>query len=125
VEREARAMMFAGQANTLRTWLAALPETTFQAHPRLQIYRLWIDLMQEKSDLSAPALLEKEATLRTLPPSPENEQLRLELTAVLSRFVAFSGDTARAIQLAEDALAHLPEGETALRARAHSALAVA
>ncbi len=125
VEREARAMMFAGQARTLKQWLAALPERSFQANPRLQLYRLWIDLMQETADLSARALLEKETLLRALPPSPENEQLQLELMAILSRFVAFSGDTTRAIQLAEEALARLPDREIALRARAHSALAVA
>ena len=125
VEQEARAMMFSGQANTLRSWLTALPEATFQTHPRLNIYRLWIDLMQEKLDLSAQALRQKEAMLHTLPPTPENEQLRVELTAVLCRFVAFSGDTTRAIRLADEALASLPKSETALRARAHSALAVA
>lgn len=125
VEKEARAMMFTGQARTLQNWLGSLPEKSFQANPRLQLYRLWIDLMQERSDLSAQALLEKEAMLRSLPPSPENEQLQVELTAILSRFVAFSGNTVRAAQLAEEALTRLPDGEIALRARAHSALAVA
>ncbi len=125
VEQEARAMMFTGQANTLRSWLMALPETTLRSRPRLNIYLMWIDLMQEKVDLSARALREREAMLRALPPSPENEQLQVELMAVLCRFVAFSGDTPRAIQLAEEALTRLPEGEMALRARAHSALAIA
>ncbi|MGD8807047.1 MAG: LuxR C-terminal-related transcriptional regulator, partial [Chloroflexota bacterium] len=125
VEEEARAMMFTGRARTLKNWLASLPDESFQTNPRLQIYRLWIDLMQEKSDLSANALLEKEAMLRSLPPSPENAKLQVELMAILARFVAFSGNTARAIQLAEEALVRLPESEVALRARAHSALAVA
>lgn len=125
IEREARAMMFSGRANALRSWLAALPLPAFQSHPRLQIYRLWIDLMQERVDLSASALREKEALLRNLPPSPENERLQVELLAVLCRFVAFAGDTDRAIQLADEALARLPETEPALRARAYSALAVA
>lgn len=125
VEREARALMFSGRASTLRGWLTALPQTSFQAHPRLRIYRQWIDLMQERSALSAQFLRDTEAQLHALPPSPENEQLRTELTAVLCRFVAFAGDTTRAIRLAEEALARLPEGEKALRARAHSALAIA
>lgn len=125
VEQEARAMMFTGQASTLRGWLTLLPEKAFHTHPRLTIYRMWIDLMQEKSDLSIQALREKEALLHALPPSPENEQLRTELTAVLCRFVAFSGDTTRAFRLAEEALTHLPKEEMAFRARAYSALAVA
>jgi LuxR family maltose regulon positive regulatory protein len=122
VEQEARTLISSGQVRTLNRWLSALPETSFQAHPRLHIYRLWIELMQEKLDISVPALREKEALLRTLPPSPENEQLQVELMAVLCRFVAFAGDTAWAIQLAEEALSRLPDGETMLRARAYSAL---
>jgi ATP/maltotriose-dependent transcriptional regulator MalT len=125
VEQEARGMMFSGQTRTLHNWLAALPEASFQTHPRLHIYRLWIDLMQEKGGLSPRALQEKEAVLRALPPSPANEQLQVELMAVLSRFVAFSGDTNRAIRLAEDVLNRVPDGEAALSARAYSALAVA
>ncbi|MCB9421784.1 MAG: hypothetical protein H6667_18430 [Ardenticatenaceae bacterium] len=125
VEQEARGLMFSGQANALSKWLAALPEASFLAHPRLRVYRLWLDLMQEKADLSPQALQEKETLLRTLPPSPENEQLQMELMAVLWRFLAFAGNTNRAIQLAEEALARLSENEMALRARAYSALAVA
>jgi LuxR family maltose regulon positive regulatory protein len=120
VEQEARSLMFSGQVRVLNNWLSTLPEASFQSHPRLHIYRLWIELMQEKSDISVSALRKKEAILRALPPSPENEQLQVELMAVLCRFVAFAGDTARAIQLAEEALSHLPDNETMLRARAYS-----
>ncbi len=125
VEQEARSMMFSGRAGTLRSWLDALPETAVQADPRLQIYRLWLDLMQEKVNLSPRALQERENLLRALPASPENEKLQVELTAVLCRFVALAGDTTRAAQLAEEALSRLAEGEKFFRARAYSALAVA
>ncbi len=125
VENEARAMMFSGQANILRNWLSTLPEAIIEAHPRLKIYQLWIDMLQEKADLSPAALQEKENMLRALPSSPENERLQMELLAVLCRFVAFSGNTTRAIQIAEEAQTRLPEAEIALRARTYSALAVA
>jgi LuxR family maltose regulon positive regulatory protein len=125
VEHEARSMMFSGRVNTLRNWLDTLPEASFQSHPRLNIYRAWIELLHEKSDLSEQALQEKENMLRALPPSPENDQLRVELMVVLCRFVALSGNTSKAIRLAEEALACLSEGDLALRARVHSALATA
>jgi len=125
VEQEARTMMFSGRMNTLRNWLGTLPETSFQTHPRLNIYQAWIELLQEKSDLSEQTLQEKENMLRALPPSPENDQLRVELMVVLCRFVALSGNTSKAIRLAEEALARLVEGDLALRARAHSTLAIA
>ncbi len=48
----------------------------------------------------------------------------MELLAVLCRFVAFSGNSARAIRLVDQVLARLPADEAAFRARAWSALAV-
>jgi LuxR family maltose regulon positive regulatory protein len=125
VEQEVRTMMFSGRVSTLKKWLEAFPEASFQTHPRLNIHRVWIDLLQGKSDLSEQALQEKENMLRALPPSPENDQLRMELMMVLCRFVAFSGNTPRAIQMAKQALARLPDEDLASRARAHSALAIA
>lgn len=125
IEQHGREMMFSGQANTLNGWLQELPKTVLQIYPRLQIYRLWLDLMQEKTEISPQALRRMENSLRSLPPSAENDKLQVELTAVLCRFVAFSGDTDRAIRLARDALEKLPDEEQALRARAYSALAVA
>ncbi|MCL4393372.1 MAG: LuxR C-terminal-related transcriptional regulator [Chloroflexi bacterium] len=125
VEQAARGMMFAGRASALRNWLDAVPEESFRLHPRLSIYRLWIDLMQGKSDLSERALQADENLLRDLPPSSENDKLRRELMVVLCRFVALTGNTKRAIRLAEEALDSLPESDLASRARAHSALAIA
>jgi LuxR family maltose regulon positive regulatory protein len=125
VEQVARPMMFTGRVNTLGNWLAALPEVSFHTHPRLNIYRVWIDLMQGKSDLSEPAMQEKEKMLRTLPPSPENDKLRVELMVLLCRFVALAGNTSRAIQLAQEVLGLVSEGDLASRARAHSALTIA
>lgn len=118
-------MMFAGRATALSNWLEALPQASFEAHPRLDIYRLWIELMQGKSGLSEQAVQEKENMLKALPPSPENDRLQVELMVILCRFVAFSGNTSRAIRLARASLASLPEGAVALRARAYSALAIA
>jgi LuxR family maltose regulon positive regulatory protein len=118
-------MMFTGRVNILRNWLAALPETSLHTHPRLTIYRVWIDLLQGESDLSEQALQEKENLLRALPPSPENDQLRVELMVVLCRFVALSGNTARAIRFAQEALGYLPQEDLASRARVNSALAIA
>jgi len=125
VEQAARGMMFGGRVRTLQHWLAALPEAALEAHPRLSVYRVWIDLMQGKLDLSEQALQEKEDLLRALPPSPENDRLRLELMVMLCRFVAIGGHTARAIRLAREAMARLPEEDLASRARVHSALAIA
>jgi LuxR family maltose regulon positive regulatory protein len=125
VTRVARAMMFSGEVNTLLRWLAALPEESYQRHPSLGVYRTWIDLLQGRIDLSEQALQAKEEMLNVLPPSPENDALRAELMAILCRFVALAGNTARAIRFAQETLKYLSPGDLALRARADSALALA
>jgi len=121
----ARTMMFTGRVNDLRKWLEALPEESFETHLFLKIYRMWIDLLQGKMDLSEPGLLQMETMLRSLPPSPDNDTLLKEMIVILSHWVALAGNTSRAINLSQEALAFLPEGDHASRARVFSALAIA
>ncbi len=125
MEGAARTMIFTGRVNMLRDWLEAIPEESFHHHPRLTFYFFWINLMQEKADLSDRAIQEQEDLLKALPSSPENDQLRGELMAVVCRAMVLSGRTSRGIRLAQEALAYLSEGDLASRASANSALAIA
>ncbi|RPI32473.1 MAG: hypothetical protein EHM70_08885 [Chloroflexota bacterium] len=125
MEHVAQTMMSTGCVNTLRNWLEALPEAVFHLRPRLNIYRGWVYFLQGKSDLSEQAMQETEAMFRALPASPENDKLWVELVAVLCRNVAISGNTSRAIALAQDALPRLSADDLAFRARIVSALAIA
>lgn len=125
VEQAAHAIIFSGRVNILRDWLETLPETSFHTHPRLAFYLFWIDLLQGKADLSEQTILEREALLKALPSSPENDQLRGELMAVVCRAMVLTGRTSRGIRLAQEALANLSTGDLASRARANSALAMA
>jgi LuxR family transcriptional regulator, maltose regulon positive regulatory protein len=125
VEQVARTMMFTGRVNDLRNWLEALPGAAFDTHLYLKIYRIWIDLLQGKMDLSELALQKMETMLRSLPPSLENDTLFKEMIVILSHWVALAGNTSRAIHLSQEALGFLPEGDLASRARVFSALAIA
>lgn len=125
VEQNARAMMFAGSVNLLNTWLTAIPKPVIQAHPRLTIYKIWIDVIQGKADLSEQAIQNTDVMLKALVATPENEQLRVEWMVISSRFIALNGNTSRAIQFAQEALEKLPESDLASRARIHSALTIA
>ncbi len=124
IEQVARPMIYAGRVAPLRKWLAALPETAFEAYLHLKIYRVWIDLLQGRLDLSEFAMQETDRKLAELPPSPENDRLRLELMVILGRFIALSGSTARGARYAEEALRLLPEDDLASRARAYSTLSI-
>ena len=125
VKRSAPALIFSGQIKTLRDWLEALPQISFQAYPQLTFYQFWIDVLQNRADLSKQAIQEKEDLLKELPSTPENDWLRGELMAVVCRAVALSGHTSEGIRLAQDTLACLPADGLAARARALSALAAA
>ncbi len=125
VKQSAPALIFSGRIKTLRRWLEALPQASFQAYPQLTFYQFWIDVLQNRADLSKQAIQEKEDLLKELPSTPENDRLRGELMAVVCRAVALSGRTSEGIRLAQEALAYLPTDGLAARARALSALAAA
>jgi len=125
VKKSARDLIFTGRLNILNNWLEAFPEATFDAHPELAFYQFWVDVLQNKADLSAKAIHEKEDLLKSLPPSPKNDRLRGELMAVICRAIALSGRTSEGIRLGQDALTYLPADDLAPRARVNSALATA
>jgi LuxR family maltose regulon positive regulatory protein len=121
VGQAAQAMIFTGQFNILKNWLDALPKESVLAHPRLAISQILIDLSLGKLDMSEASLLEKEKMIRALSSSPENDRLRLESMLYLCLFLAHQ-NTYRAIQIAEETLAELPEDDLRLRAYLFSAL---
>ena len=125
VKESTRDLIFTGQLNILGNWLEVFPKSTFDAHPDLVFYQFWIDILQNKADLSAKAIQEKEDLLKSLPSSPENDRLKGELMAVICRAIALSGRTLEGIRLGQDALTYLPADNLASRARVNSALATA
>ena len=125
IESVARSMMFTGRVNQLKSWLKAFPEPTLHANLRLNIYRVWIDYLQGICELSEQNLQETDQLIAALPPSPENDRLKVELMVVLCRFVSLLGNSARAIRMANEALSYLPDDDLASRARAQSALSIA
>lgn len=106
---------------TLRRWLDQLPDSAFSKYPRLDVYRTLIDLSQGTLDMSEQTLLKKKTLIESLPPSPENDRLRLEALAYLCLFLAHQ-NTTLTIQIAEAALAEIPEGDLKVRAFLFSAL---
>jgi LuxR family transcriptional regulator, maltose regulon positive regulatory protein len=121
VDRIAQDMPYAGQVNLLKHWLGAIPDEVLKAYPRLEIYRVLIDLSQGTLDLSEQSLREKELLLRALPLSPENDRTRVEAMLYLSLFLAHQNPS-RAIHLAQEALEEVPQADLFLRISLFSAL---
>lgn len=121
IDNVGQQMTFTDQYIVLRDWLEALPEEVFHQHPRLEIYRTLIDLNLGTLDMYEQTLLEKERLIKALPPSTENNRLRLQATVYLSMLMAHQ-HTARAIQMSESTLLELPEDDLKLRAFLYSTL---
>lgn len=119
VDRYGQEMFFSERYNVLIHWLDALPTEYFQSYPRLEIYRLLIDLLQGTLDMYEQTLIEKEKLIKALPPSPENDRLRRRALVNLSLFYAFQ-NTTKAIQIAEETLAEIPEEDLHMRAYLYS-----
>ncbi|MEJ2601626.1 MAG: hypothetical protein P8Z00_25110, partial [Anaerolineales bacterium] len=120
VDQVGQTMIFTDQHNILNRWLDALPNEIIQSHQRLQIYRLLIDLSKGTLDMFEQTLLEKEKLIKALPASPQNDYLRRVALVHLSLFFAFQ-NTSRAIQIAQEALDEVPEGDLKMRAYLYSA----
>jgi LuxR family maltose regulon positive regulatory protein len=120
VDQAGQTMIFTDRHNMLNSWLDALPREIVQSHLRIQIYRLLIDLSKGTLDMYEQTLLEKEKLIKSLPPSPQNDDLRRVALVHLSLFFAFQ-NTSWAIQIAQEALAETPEGDLKMRAYLYSA----
>ena len=125
IEPSARLMIFSGQVNQLKGWLDSLPGHVLKAHLQLNIFRTWIKYIQGECELLEGNLKETDRLVSDLPPTPENERIKVEYAVMMCRFVALAGNSARAIAMADEALRHLPDPDLASRARVYSALAIA
>jgi LuxR family maltose regulon positive regulatory protein len=121
LDHAGQSMIFTDQYTVLKNWLDALPNESLQTHPRLEIYRVLIDLSLGKIDMFEQTLLEKEKLIKTLPSYPENDRLRLEAMVYLSAFMAHQ-NTSRAIQMAQEALTEIPDDDQRLKASLFSTL---
>lgn len=121
VDRVGQTMIFTDQYKSLQEWLEVLPKDSFRMYPRLEIYRVLLELGKGTLDMSEQTLQEKEALIRALPSSPENDSLRLEALVYLTHFLAFQ-NAPRAIAIAQQALPEIPEENLKRRAYLYSAL---
>jgi LuxR family maltose regulon positive regulatory protein len=82
-EQAAGASLLDARLTTLLRWVEVLPGDVLRAHPRLQIYRAWALYMNGHLEAAQEALRGCRQALESLPPSPENDALRRELTRLL------------------------------------------
>jgi LuxR family maltose regulon positive regulatory protein len=125
IEQAAQKLIAHGRLTTLLGWLEALPAALLCARPRLRLYQGWVLNLSGQIDAAEQILQDTRATLQSLPPSSDNEALRGQLAALLAGIATQREEATTVIQVAQEALDHLPEEDRMSRARVYVALGTA
>lgn len=119
-ERAAGPAALPARLPVLRRWLVMLPPAVMDAHPRLRLCAAWLAYAGGRLAGIAEELQVLEAASLAGTGLPA-----AELGTALALWSALTGEALRAIGEAQEAIAGLPPGETALHAWANYALALA
>jgi LuxR family transcriptional regulator, maltose regulon positive regulatory protein len=114
IEQASRAMWQHGEVTTLQSWLAALPPDIRRARPQLLLAQAWGALAVGQFAVVDSSLLETEEAISPLVEA-EVRSLRAQVDAIRSALAGYRQDSAKAIELAHQALEHLPERDRFLR----------
>ncbi len=83
-EQAASAGLLENRLTTMLRWLEGVPEELLLLRPRLRIFQAWALVVNEQLDRAEQMLRESSAALQSMPPSPESDALRDELTMILA-----------------------------------------
>ena len=114
IEKTSRPMWQRGEVRTLQTWLAALPPDIRRARPQLCLAQAWSALAVGQITVVELSVQEAELALSLLSEA-ETKPLRAQVAALQSTLAGYRQNSAQAIELAHQALTHLPEEEHFLR----------
>lgn len=114
VEKTSRAMWQRGEVGTLQNWLAAMPSSIRRARPQLCLAQAWGALAAGQIALVETSVLEAEEIIGSKD-EEDSRDLRAQVDAIRSTLAVFRQDSAKAIELAQRSLDHLPEDDHFLR----------
>jgi LuxR family maltose regulon positive regulatory protein len=114
IEQKSRAMWQRGEVTTLQNWLASVPSGIRRARPQLCLAQAWSALAVGQFALVDSSIQEADDAMSLLT-EVELKPLRAQADAIRSTLAGYRQDTARAIELAHQALEHLPEEDHYLR----------
>ena len=121
IEASYQQLVQRGELVTLENWLAALPPEMVASRPRLCLARAWARTYSASRDAFEQQLQTAEAALPQLP-EEERGPVRGELAVLKGVYASTHWQAGPALQLAQEALAHLPESSWWLRCIAYQAL---
>jgi ATP/maltotriose-dependent transcriptional regulator MalT len=103
-----------GAVTTLQNWLAALPVGIRRGSPQLCLAQAWGALAVGQFTMVDSSILEADKAIGSLAEA-DAKPLRAEVDAIRSALAGYRQDSTKAIELAYQALEHLPEGDHFLR----------
>ncbi len=132
IERSAESMLKRGEHRTLQGWLNSLPENIVRSYPRLCLARATALIASQQLDeaenylVAAERVALAESSDSTPSKDPRLSASILGEVAILRTSISlFHSEWHRTIELAQQALAHLPADHALLRGRASMYLAMA
>jgi LuxR family maltose regulon positive regulatory protein len=120
VEQVAPALIQRTELTRLLIWLEALPEEEVQSRPLLALYYVWGLFLSGQIEQAAARLKAVEADEAKRTPEVQGH-----VAAMRAYLIRETGDFAATIDLSRQALAHLPEQDSLLRAMINLNLAIA
>ncbi len=124
VEQVAPAMIERSELARLLTWLGALPEDEVQARPLLALHYGWV-LFLSGQNKQAATRLEAVETMLEADEAKQTPEVQAHIAAIRAYLARLAGDFAATIALSRQALTHLPEQDSLLRAMVTFNLAIA
>ena len=137
VEQHAETLWLRGEVATVEGWIAALPPEVVRARPRLCLVHAWMLFLTGRLDAVEPRLHDAERALgdAVLPikhapaiastPGDDQDELCGMLATIRAGLASLRGDAPKAIDLAGEALARLPEASGHWRSQSSISLGIA
>jgi LuxR family transcriptional regulator, maltose regulon positive regulatory protein len=125
LEQHAASLLLGGRVDTVLAWVNLLPDALVRTHPRLCLLHATILMLTQQHTAAESRLRDAEAALPVDTPAGEAGAILGQLAVIRGDLVRYSGDLARSVTLARQALDLLPQTEAlwrqaALMTAAHS-----
>lgn len=125
IEKIALPMILNAYFQTVEDWLRTIPPEYLRESPRVNLAIAWMHLLRRNFAQAAPHLERLQKIFTTLEKSEIDPSLEGEWLALQSMLLNAQGKAVESIDLAEQALKILPEGETQVRSMTYMGLAQA
>jgi LuxR family transcriptional regulator, maltose regulon positive regulatory protein len=113
IEQHGPAIAFRGQIQTVLAWLDRLPEDLMRTSPVLYVYHASVLMFMNRAVAAEKRLQDAERAIVAGVSAEEAQIVRGQVATIRANLSRITGDMASCIAFAQQALAYLPEVETA------------